>query len=242
MNIELYLTAVPFDDADIEDKTVVVIDVLRSSTSICAALLAGAKGVIPTVGPGEAGEMRSKLGADTTVLAGERNGIRIDNFELGNSPAEFTENSVGGKFVIMTTTNGTGIFKKAAKAELVLSGGLVNASKVAEKVANSDKNLVIACSGHQGNFSIEDTLCGGLLIDLLTSKYQKAQKMNDAAIIALQLYQNNVSNLRDTIEKGEHAQFLTSIGFKNDVSMATLIDSMPVRPVLRDGRLFRDEN
>jgi len=216
--------------------------VLRSSTSICAALIAGAKGVIPTDGPGEAGEMRSKLGGDITVLAGERNGVRIENFELGNSPSEFTEASVGGKFVIMTTTNGTGIFKKTAKAELVLSGGLVNATKVVEKLAQSDKNVVIACSGSQGNFAIEDTLCGGVLIDLLSSKSQKAEKMNDAAIIALQLYQNNVSNLRGTIEKGEHGQYLASLGFKNDVSMATLIDSMPVRPILKDGRLIKDEN
>ncbi len=242
MNIELYLTAVPFTEANIEDKTVVVIDVLRSSTSVCAALLAGARGVIPTDGPGEAGEMRLKLGADNTILAGERNGVRIDNFELGNSPSEFTEESVGGKFVIMTTTNGTSIFKKTAKAELVLSGGLVNASKVVEKIAQSDKDLVIACSGQQGNFSIEDTLCGGLLIDLLTTQYQKTQKMNDAATIALQLYQNNVNNLRETIEKGEHGQYLASIGFKNDVSTATLIDSMPVRPVLKDGRLIKDDN
>lgn len=242
MNIELYLTAVPFTEANLEDKTVVVVDVLRSSTSVCAALLAGAKGVIPTDGPGEAGEMRSRLGGDSTVLAGERNGVRIDNFDLGNSPSEFTKESVGGKFVIMTTTNGTGIFKKTAKAELVLSGGLVNASKVVEKIAQSDKDLVIACSGQQGNFSIEDTLCGGLLIDLLASRYQKPQKMNDAATIAWQLYQNNASKLRETIEKGEHGQYLASLGFKNDVSTATLIDSMPVRPVLKDGRLIKDEN
>ena len=242
MDIELYLTAVPFTEANLENKTVVVVDVLRSSTSVCAALLAGAKGVIPTDGPGEAGEMRARLGGDNTVLAGERDGVRIDNFDLGNSPSEFTEDTVGGKFVIMTTTNGTNIFKKTAKAELVLSGGLDNASKVVEKIAQSDKDLVIACSGQQGNFSIEDTLCGGLLIDLLTSKYQKLQKMNDAATIALQLYQNNVSILRETIEKGEHGQYLASLGFKNDVSTATLIDSMPVRPILKDGRLIKDDN
>ncbi len=242
MNIELYLTAVPFTEANLENKTVVVVDVLRSSTSICAALMADAKGVIPTDGPGEAGEMRSRLGGDSTILAGERNGVRIDSFDLGNSPSEFTKESVGGKFVIMTTTNGTGIFKKTAKAELVLSGGLVNASTVVEKIAQSDKDLVIVCSGHQGNFSIEDTLCGGLLIDLLSSKYQKPQKMNDAANIAWQLYRNNSGNLKETIEKGEHGQYLSSIGFKNDVNTATAVDSMPVRPVLRDGRLVKDDN
>ncbi len=242
MNIELYLTAALLTESNIENKTVVVVDVLRSSTSICAALMAGAKGVIPTDGPGEAGEMRSKLGSDTTVLAGERNGVRIDSFDLGNSPSEFTGESVGGKFVIMTTTNGTGIFKKTAKAELVLSGSLVNATKVVEKIVQSDNDLVIICSGQQGNFSIEDTMCGGLLIDRLSSRYQRPQKMNDAANIAWQLYRNNSGNLTETIEKGEHGQYLSSIGFNKDIGMATAIDSMPVRPVLRDGRLVKDDN
>jgi 2-phosphosulfolactate phosphatase len=242
MNVELYLTSAPFAEAKLENKTVVVVDVLRASTSICAALIAGAKGVIPTEGPGEAGELHSKLGTDNTILAGERDGIRIDNFDLGNSPAEFTQEVVADKFVLMTTTNGTGLFKRAAKSSMVMAGGLVNASKIAEKISSLEKDLIIACSGRQGNFSIEDTLCGGLLIDLLVSKYQFELKLNDAAMIAVQLYHNNVSSLRDTIEKGEHAQFLISLGFKQDVSMSTLIDSMPVRPILKDGRLIRDDS
>jgi 2-phosphosulfolactate phosphatase len=241
MNIELYLTPAPFVDAKLENKAVVVIDVLRASTSICAALMAGAKGIIPTEGPGEAGELRSKIGSDNTVLAGERDGVKIDSFDLGNSPAEFTKETVDDKFVIMTTTNGTGMFKKAAKSALVMSCALVNATKIAEKIAESKLDLIVACSGREGNFSIEDTLCGGLLIDLLISKYNIEHKFNDAAMIALQLYQNNVSNLRETIEKGEHAQFLATLGFQQDVSLATLIDSMPVRPILKDGRLIRDD-
>ena len=79
------------------------------------------------------------------------------------------------------------------------------------------------------------------MIDLLISKYNIEHKLNDAAMIALQLYQNNVSSLRETIEKGEHAQFLATLGFQQDVSMSTLIDSMPVRPILKDGRLIRDD-
>ncbi len=242
MNIELYLTALPFADANLEGKTVVVIDVLRFSTSVCAALMAGAKGVIPTGESGEAAELRAKLGSDTTVLAGERRGVRIDDFDLGNSPAEFTESSVGGKFVVMTTTNGSAMFKKTSKASLVLTGGLVNASKIVEKLKKDSKDLVIACSGHKGNFSIEDTLCGGLLIGRLFSNGNSGHRLNDAASMALQLYQNNSDSLYETIEKGEHARFLSGIGFKDDIYSATEIDSMPIRPVLNDGRLIADEN
>ncbi len=241
MNIELYLTPLPFAEASLEEKTVVVIDVLRFTTSTCAALMAGAKGVIPTAESGEAAELRATLGRDITVLAGERDGVRIEDFDLGNSPAEFTKETVGGKFVVMTTTNGTAMFKKTAKAWQVLAGGLVNASKIVEKITENGRDLVIACSGRQGNFSIEDTLCGGLMIERIFSNGAGEHKLNDAASMAWQLYQNNSDTLYETIEKGEHARFLVSIGFKEDIVTAATVDSMPVRPVLNDGRLIIDE-
>lgn len=242
MKIELYLTPLPLADANLEGKTVVVIDVLRFSTSACAALMAGAKGVIPTGESGEAAELRAKLGREITVLAGERNGVRIDNFDLGNSPAEFTEKTVGGRFVVMTTTNGSAMFKKTGKASLVMTGGLINVSKIVEKIKGNIKDLVIACSGNKGSFSIEDTLCGGLLIERLFSNGASGHRLNDAASMALQLYQNNSGSLYETIEKGEHARFLSGIGFKDDICIATAVDSMPIRPVLDDGRLIIDEN
>ena len=89
MKIELYLTPISLTKANLADKAVVVIDVLRCCTSISAALANGARGVIPTDGPGQAGEMWSKLGADLAILAGERDCNKIDNFQLGNSPSEF---------------------------------------------------------------------------------------------------------------------------------------------------------
>ena len=237
MNIDLYLTPGPFGKTAVEGKAVVVIDVLRSSTSICAALTSGAKGVIPTNGPGEAGEMWTKVGSDMAVLAGERNGIKIENFQLGNSPLEFTEKTVGGKFVIMTTTNGTAVFSKVNNAAPVLSCALTNISAVAERLATEDKDLIIACAGRDGHFSIEDTLCGGMLIHLLVEKHGKTIKQNDASSLALLLYQTNKDVIRQAIEDGEHGRFLASIGFAEDVSAASAIDSTSVLPVLRDGRL-----
>ena len=149
MNVELYLTPIRFTKAVLENKAVVVIDVLRFSTSVCAALMAGAKGVIPTDEPGEAGEMWAKLGSDNAVLAGERGGVKIENFQLGNSPAEFTEDIVKDKFVILTTTNGSPVYSKARKASLVVTGGLVNISSVAEKVSDNIGDLIIVCGGRE---------------------------------------------------------------------------------------------
>ncbi len=240
MKIDLYLTPIPFGKADIENKTVVIIDVLRSSTSICAALKSKAKGVIPVDDPGDAAEMWTKIGTENALLAGERGGIKIENFQLGNSPLEFTPKSVGNKFVIMTTTNGTAPFEKTSSASIVLSGALVNVSLVAEKISTANNNVVIACSGRDGHFSIEDTICGGLLIDLLTHKYHKTLELNDAGELALLLYNNNKNELKETIAKGEHGRHLASIGFATDVETACSVDSIPVLPILKDGRLILD--
>lgn len=242
MKIDLYLTPVPFAKATVQNKTVVVIDVLRSSTSICAALEAGAKGIIPTPGPGEAGEMWTKVGSDMAVLAGERDGVKIENFQLGNSPREFTEETVGGKFVVMTTTNGTALFGRTYNAHPVLSCALTNISAVAERVAAEGHDVIIACSGREGNFSIEDTICGGMLVDLLSARHGKQLKLNDAGSLALLLYQTNQDTIARTIEDGEHGRFLASIGFADDVTIASRIDSMAVLPVLKDGRLVLESD
>lgn len=237
MKIDLYLTPVPIGKATAEGKAVVIIDVLRSSTSICAAFISGAKGVIPTPGPGEAGEMWTKIGSDMAVLAGERHGVRIDNFQLGNSPSEFTKEAVGGRFVIMTTTNGTALFSKTYNAAPVISGSLVNISLVAERVAREDKDLIIACCGREGHFSIEDTICGGMLVHLLAERHKKRLVQNDASALALLLYRTNKETIKEAIAEGEHGRYLASIGFAEDVAVASAVDSMAVLPILKDGRL-----
>ncbi|MEW6050749.1 MAG: 2-phosphosulfolactate phosphatase [Candidatus Zixiibacteriota bacterium] len=242
MQIDLFLTPVPLAKANLEHKTVAVVDVLRSATSICAALLSGARGIIPTDGPGEAGEMRMKIGSEMTVMAGERDGVRMDSFTFGNSPAEFTREGVEGKFVIMTTTNGTAIFDKVSKASRVFSCGLVNVSKVAERVAAEKLDVTIVCSGQEGSFSIEDTLCGGMLIHLLETAHRQRVTVNDAASLALLLYRTNKTALRQTIQQGEHGRFLTSIGFAGDVELAAAVDSIPIVPQLKEGRLVADEH
>jgi len=237
MNVELYLTPVPLGRARLAGRTVVAIDVLRSSTSTCAAMMAGAKGVIPTPGPGEAGELWTKLGSEMAVLAGERDNVKIENFNLGNSPTEFTKESVGGKFVIMTTTNGTAVYRDAIGAELIICCALVNIGRVARKTAAAGHDLVIVCSGQEGGFSIEDTICAGMLIHLLATEWKVEMTLNDAGSLALLLYRSNKTALKKTIEQGEHGRRLTELGFAGDVGIAAAVDSMPVLPVMLDGRL-----
>lgn len=242
MKIALFLTSVPVDKAELEGYNVVVIDVLRATTSICAALAAGARGVVPTATSGEAGDMRAKIGPELVVLAGERNGVKIEGFELGNSPAEFTPETVEGKLVIMTTTNGTLALRRATGGHRLLAGSLVNVSKVAEAIAADQRDLRLVCSGREGHFSIEDTICGGMLIHQLVTQHGIEVELNDAGSLALLLYRTNKSAIRQAIAQGEHGRFLTSIGFSGDVQLATDVDSLPILPVLRDGRLVRADD
>lgn len=237
MLVDLFLTPIPLGRAKVSGRTVVAIDVLRSSTTTCAAIKAGAKGVIPTPGPGEAAEMWNKLGSDMAVLAGERENVRIENFKLGNSPSEYVSEVVAGKFVIMTTTNGTAVYRDTVGADLVICGALVNVSRVAKKVAEAGSDLVIACSGQEGGFSIEDTICAGMLIHLLATEHKCNLTLNDAGSLALLLYRSNKSALKKTIQQGEHGRRLTELGFAADVDTAAAVDSIPVLPVLVDGRL-----
>jgi 2-phosphosulfolactate phosphatase len=240
MKVDVYLTPVPFSGVNLENKTVIVIDVLRFCTTTCAALLAGAKGVIPTDGPGQAGEMWSKLGSEMAVLAGERGGVKIENFQLGNSPAEFTPENVGGRYVIMTTTNGTTVFTSTRNAQTVVCCALVNVSLAAAKTSEMNQDVVIVCSGQEGSFSIEDTVCAGMVTSLLNTRHQKETLLNDAASLALLLYRTSESYIKRTIQQGEHGRFLAELGFAADVDTAAGIDTIPVLPILQEGQLVAD--
>ena len=119
----------------------------------------------------------------------------------------------------------------------VIAAGLVNISPVAKMVADDDRDVVIACAGKEGNLSIEDTICGGMLIHLLDERHGKKLQLNDAGALALLLYRNSIDAIRESIAESEHGRFLASIGFSGDVQAAAAVDSMPVLPVLKDGRL-----
>lgn len=239
MRADLYLVPNPEAENRISGKTLVLIDVLRASTTICQALKAGAKAIIPVTEPGEAAEMRAKIGPDSALLGGERQGLKIENFDLGNSPLEYSEEKVKGKTVILTTTNGTRGYIRGAK--LTLTGALVNISKVAQKAAQAKQDLVILCAGQDGDFSIEDTLCGGMLLHKLETEENVKLELNDAASLALLLYRSNNRSLKQTIARGEHGRLLKKLGMETDVDLASEIDTIPVLPVLKDSRIVLEQ-
>jgi 2-phosphosulfolactate phosphatase len=107
VRVDVFFTPAGLSPGEVQGRTVFVIDILRATTSMCAALTHGAKAIIPVASTEEALRLAQTLGSDDVLLAGEKNCLRIPGFQLGNSPLEMTESAVKGKTIIVTTSNGT---------------------------------------------------------------------------------------------------------------------------------------
>ncbi len=241
MRIDLYFLPGMAGEIHIAEKTLVLIDVLRASTSICQALHAGAAAVIPIEESGEAAQLREHLGQKNALLAGERQGFKIDGFDLGNSPFEFTPDAVKGKIIVMTTTNGTRLYARATKSPLAITGAFVNITAVADRVFSEERDLVILCAGTEGDFSPEDTLCGGMLTDLLRQRFETSPVCNDAAELAHLFYDHNRNRLADAVAGGGHGRRLTEYGLGEDVGFAVQINTIPVVPILSNHRIILEK-
>jgi len=237
MIIDLYLIPGPVEQDKLANKSLVLIDVLRASTTICQSLQSGAKAVIPVEQSGEAAELRSKIGVEDSILCGERNGIKIENFDLGNSPREYTSEKVKDKTVILTTSNGTKTYARSKYASLTLAAGIVNLKCVYARIIKEKNDLAIICAGNDGVFSIEDTLCGGMLIDMICKNHDSKIELSDSASLASLLYDTNRDRLKDAVKSGKHGNYLNEIGFGEDVALAAEPNSIPILPVYKNNRI-----
>jgi 2-phosphosulfolactate phosphatase len=152
--------------AELAGSVVVVIDLLRASSTICQALASGARDVVPFLEVEETVTAAAKCDRNDVVLGGERSGGKINGFDLGNSPSEYTPEAVGGRRVFITTTNGTRALHHARLARRVLVGALVNLSAVARSVRD-ETQVDILCAGSGGEATREDILAAGALVQRL---------------------------------------------------------------------------
>lgn len=169
---------------ELAGNTAIVIDVLRATTTICQALAAGASDVVPFRTVEETLAAAEKAGRDQVVLGGERGGAKIDGFDLGNSPAEYTADSVGGRRVFLTTTNGTQALHHARLAKRVVVAAIVNLSSVVESVLD-EPMINILCAGTDGQETLEDILLAGAIVERLTVTPTAAWQFNEGAIAAV---------------------------------------------------------
>jgi len=221
-----------------DDSIVLMIDVLRASTTIAAALYNGAKEVIPCDTLDKAVKVYSSLSKDIRFLGGERNGIKPSGFDAGNSPLEFSPENVVGKSVILSTSNGTKTFLKAKLARKRLIAGFVNHniirdylfSQIDESIKdNKELRIFILCSGTNGRLSYEDILCAGSYIQEMTTHF-KFEKLSDSAEIAKTLFNLHRKSLKEVLIQSDHSKRLIDIGFADDIEIALTFNAYPVLP------------
>lgn len=238
MKIDLYLTPAEVTEEDIQRSTTIVVDVLRASTTIVTALARGCWEVIPTGTIESALELAQKVGRDAVLLCGEREGMKIEGFDLGNSPQEYREQVVKDKILILATTNGSRAIVRAKGAKAVLVGSFVNFTSLLDYVVDVNGDVVILCAGKEGKFSLEDAVCGGMLVEEMVRRSNRWTP-NDAAKMALLLSKRYSRGLLTMLRNCSHGKYLRKLGFDEDLRVCAQVDSIGVVPVLEDGRLVK---
>jgi 2-phosphosulfolactate phosphatase len=237
MRIDLFLAPGLADEQLLREKTVVVIDVLRASTTIVTALYNGAREIIPTTTIDSAARIASNLSSEVKLLGGERNGKVIDGFHLGNSPREYTPERVKGKTIVFTTTNGSQAVVKARYATATLICGLVNITAVQEQIQRVGGDLTILCAGREGGFSLEDTVCAGMLIQRVMEGRNEDAELSDGAVAARVIYRALGKVPLKLLRSTEHGKYLQEIGLGEDLPVCAAVDRTPVVPVLEENVL-----
>jgi 2-phosphosulfolactate phosphatase len=235
VNVHVFFTVTEADAAVLHDATVVVIDVVRATTSMVEALANGARAIFPTASIEEAVKLAASLGRDDTLLCGERKGVKIEGFDLGNSPAEYAASVVGGKRLVMSTTNGTPAFLVTPEARTVVACAFTNLGAVASAVAGTDQ-LVVLCAGRQGRFSLDDALCAGHLVRRVTGQGGPEADLNDAAWAALTLA-GSVQPTVDFFEGTAAGRALEALGLAGDLSVCAQVDRHAIAPRMQDNAL-----
>ena len=237
MKLDVLLTPGELVPSEIAGRTVVVLDVLRASTTIVEALAAGARTLYPVATIEEAIGLAKTLGRDEVLLAGERKALPIEGFDLGNSPGEFTAERVGGKIVVMSTTNGTIAITAAAGSARVLVGSWLNFQAVVDELARSRAEPVLLCAGRDRSFGLEDAVCAGQMAAALMKAPPEVEwETNDGAVAALAL----AEEFPDPAALFPHTaagRVITEAGLGEDLDYCARTDLRDVLPVLQDRQI-----
>ncbi|MGD0813621.1 MAG: 2-phosphosulfolactate phosphatase [Verrucomicrobiota bacterium] len=219
----------------------VVFDVLRATTSMLAALDRGALRIFPVAEIAQALELQR--GHPGALLAGEREGVRIRaaqtggvDFDLGNSPREFTAARVAGREIIMTTTNGTRALQACLGAQQILAGAVVNLAAVAEWIAREKPSrLLIICAGTFEEAAYEDTWAAGALCELVWKQFQGGG-VADSAQIAREIYLGARGDSDGMAQRSRNARrLLANPDLRDDVAFCLQRDVLQVAGELRNG-------
>ena len=229
MRIDVAPTADAVVPADLGGVTALVIDVLRASTTIITALANGCAAIVPVADPAEARRRAAERRNGGALVAGERKGEPIPGFDLGNSPVEFRSPHVRGKTVYFTTSNGTRALLAARAAAAIGVAALVNLTAAAAWAAGAGRDVSILCSGSHGQKSLEDWVCGGLVVDRILAAVPTAV-LTDAARDALDTGRRYAADVGRLKRDAPWARRLIAAGRAADVEACLRLDTTKLVP------------
>jgi len=216
---------------DVKNSVVVIIDVLRATSTICTALYNGAAKVIPVAAVEECVSIGRQLGA---ITAGERDGKIAQGLEHGNSPFEYPRDFVEGKTLVLTTTNGTKLLHMAKDAIQIITGSFPNISAVCNYLVAQGQNVILGCAAWKDRVNMEDTLFAGAVV----SRIRQHFSVNcDSALAAETLYHAARPDLYEFMKKASHFQRLARYGLEKDIRYCLTPDGANVLPLLKNGEL-----
>lgn len=231
----------------------VVLDVIRATSTIVTALEHGARSVFPVRTADDAARLAQNLGRDAVILCGERKGLPIEGFDLGNSPLEFTDDIVADKALVMTTTNGTNALLAAAelpgpkaaddataqdreRQRRVLVGSFLNLGAVAAAVAG-EAQVTVVCAGKEGRFALEDAVCAGALIQRIEESSDGSAELNDSGDAAVALAKRFTRSVPALLKRTAAGQAIAEIGLADDLAFVAQIDCYQGVPVFDDRKI-----
>ena len=233
MKCIVHVSPVNLDELYFTGKTIVVIDVLRASNTIIAALNNGAREIVPVGSIEFAVKVSGGMFGGHTLLGGERNTKRIDGFALGNSPREYTEEIVSGKSIVFYTTNGSKAIAKAKFSDNLFVCSFSNISALADHLVRLSLDFEILCAGRNNGFSMEDSICAGKLI----ARVQKSDGelvLNDSSTACLSLYRTYGSDIFEMLKNSDHGKLLIENGFEEDIKICSEVDNVKVIPFFKE--------
>ncbi len=230
--IDVVLSPQLAGDKQLKKQVVIILDILRATSTIITALGQRALRIIPVVEPDEAFEWKQKIGTDRCLIGGERRGYKVGGFDLGNSPGEYTEIIVAGKDIILCTSNGTKAINWANDAREVIIGSFLNMATVMNYLKMNDCNdITMICSGRDGDLSLEDLAGAGMIVDALPDRMH-----TDTAKLAQYTYENaKKTGITVFVGQTEHGRYLKKIGMDEDIVLCTALNKFPILPKFKDG-------
>ena len=219
--VEIVLSPLLLPLTNLKGKTVVIIDILRATSTICAALDNGANSITPVISVEEALSYQS----GPYLVAGERNGEKAEGFDFGNSPLEYSPEVITGKDIVLTTTNGTKCIHAAKDAEEILIGSFFNLSTVVQHLVSSNQSVVLFCAGWKDQVNLEDTLYAGYIAKALSDSHEWE---SDPVEIALDLVENAEDDPTEYLTRASHAKRFNRLGNNIDLGVCMQFDAHPV--------------